>query len=223
MAFFYVIMHVVLFYSLFALKPPVLSASVPVNKRVIAIDAGHGEWDPGKQSRNVSEKDINLEISEKLQSLFELNGAIVFSTRSDDTALAGRKREDLSSRARIANSAGADIYISIHQNSFESASVSGAQVFYHESSEKSKALAELIQNRLNSFVGTHKGQTMKRTAKSGETYYVLKKTEMPAVIVECGFMSNRRDLELLQDEEFQEKIAWAIYLGVSDYFMKTGK
>jgi N-acetylmuramoyl-L-alanine amidase len=204
----------------FSIPSIALDAGMPVNKRVIAIDAGHGEWDPGKQNRSVDEKDINLAVSEKLQTLFELGGAVVFTTRSDDTALADRKRDDLTARAKIANQAEADIYISIHQNSFNSPSVYGAQVFYHKSSEKSKILAEMIQARMNAFMGDH-DYLSDRQAKSSEVYFVLKKTDMPAVIVECGFMSNLRELGLLQDEDFQEKIAWAIYMGVMDYFGKT--
>jgi len=195
-------------------------AGMPVNKRIIAIDAGHGEWDPGKQNRSVDEKDINLAISEKLQTLFELGGAVVFTTRSDDTALADRKRDDLSARAKIANAADADVYISIHQNSFGSPSVHGPQVFYHIKSVKSKVLAELIQERMNVFLSGHTNPS-DRQAKPSETYFVLKKTDMPAVIVECGFMSNLRELGLLQEEDFQEKIAWAIYMGVMDYFTQT--
>jgi len=214
MTFFYVIM-----FACLCSAPLGINASMPVNKRVIAIDAGHGEWDPGKQNRSVNEKDINLAVSEKLQTLFELNGAVVFTTRSDDTALADRKREDLSARANLANAAGADIYVSIHQNSFENESVSGAQVFYHASSEKSKILAEMIQQNMNEFLGQH-SHSSDRQAKSSETYFVLKKTDMPAVIVECGFMSNLRELGLLQEDDFQEKIAWAVYMGVMDYFEK---
>jgi len=195
-----------------------LHADLPVNKRVITIDAGHGEWDPGKQNRSVNEKDINLAISEKLHSLFELGGAVVFTTRSDDTALADRKRDDLGARANVANHAEADIYLSIHQNSFENQSVNGAQVFYHASSDESKILGDFIQKRLNEFVGRQDGTPGNKLAKPGEAYYVLKKTKMPAVIIECGFMSNLKDLELLQDETFQEKIAWAVYMGVNDYF-----
>ncbi|MCL2702518.1 MAG: N-acetylmuramoyl-L-alanine amidase [Defluviitaleaceae bacterium] len=215
--FIYVIIYLFLF---LLIQTPCVYAGMPANKRVITIDAGHGEWDPGKQNRSVDEKDINLAISEKLQTLFELGGAVVFTTRSDDTALADRKREDLRARAEIANKAGADVFISIHQNSFESEAASGAQVFYHSSSENSKILAELIQERFNAFVGGHGGNPGRRQAKPSEIYYVLKKTDMPAVIVECGFMSNSTDLKLLQDEHFQDKIAWAVYMGVSDYFGK---
>jgi N-acetylmuramoyl-L-alanine amidase len=211
MTFIYVIMFLFLMSALGAL---------PVNKKVIVIDPGHGEWDPGKQNRSVNEKDINLAISDKLQQLFELGGAVVLTTRSTDDSLADRKRADLTASAALANAASADVFISIHQNSFDSPSVHGAQVFYHATGTNSKVLAELIQERLNTFVGKHGGSAMTRPAKESESYFVLKKTTMPAVIVECGFMSNLRDLELLQNEDFQEKVCWAIYMGVMDYFDK---
>ena len=192
--------------------------AAPVNKRIIVIDAGHGDWDPGKVSRGVEEKGINLQVAEKLQWLLELSGAVVLTTRSADTSLADQKRADLSARARMANAANADIFVSIHQNSFNCDSVSGGQVFYHASSEESKNLADLIQGRLNSFIGDHKGKPRTRPAKASESYYVLKQTNMPAVIVECGFMSNYKDLQLLQDEDFQERIVWAVYMGIAEYF-----
>lgn len=212
---------VVLWAVLFFLTQTV--QALPVNKKIIVIDAGHGDWDPGKMSKNVHEKDINLAITEKLQWLFELGGAVVLTTRSTDAALAQGKREDLGARARLANTANADIYLSIHQNSFESPSVSGGQVFYYADSESSKILAEKIQVHLNTFVGDHRGAPRNRESKASDTYYVLKRTSMPAVIVECGFMSNAKDLKLLQDEDFQERIAWAVYMGVIDYFKETDK
>lgn len=219
-AFFCVVTLIIIFIWI---GPVNAWASMPANKKIVVIDAGHGEWDPGMFHSKIKEKDINLVITEKLQLLMELGGAVVLTTRSDDTALADKKRADLSARANIANAAGADIYLSIHQNSFASADVSGAQVFYHASSESSKVLAEFIQDRLNNFIGDHQGKPRTRPAKASETYYVLKKTNMPAVIVECGFMSNYRDLKLLQEDNFQDKIAWAVYMGVMDYFMHIEK
>ncbi|MCL2407453.1 MAG: N-acetylmuramoyl-L-alanine amidase [Defluviitaleaceae bacterium] len=195
-----------------------VSAAMPVYKKVIMIDAGHGDWDPGKQSRGVDEKDINLAISEQLQMLFELGGAVVFTTRSGDTSLANRKRGDLTARANEANELGADIFISIHQNSFQSEAVYGAQVFYHNTGDQSKVLAESIQARFNTFIGRRDGTPHTRLARAADSYFVLKKTTMPAVIVECGFMSNAQDLKLLQDENFQARVVWAIYMGVMDYF-----
>ncbi|MDR1703092.1 MAG: N-acetylmuramoyl-L-alanine amidase [Clostridiales bacterium] len=188
---------------------------MPVNKKVITIDAGHGEWDPGKQNRNTDEKDLNLAVAEKLQVLLETGGAVVFVTRADDKALSDKKRSDLSARAYLANAAVSDIFVSVHHNSYESPSAYGAQVFYFDSSERSAILGQAIQNRLNEFLpGQHK-----RDAKANDKYYVLKKTAMPAVIVECGFMSNPRELEMLKDESYQDMLAWAIYMGVCDYFI----
>lgn len=199
---------------LLAARPVAVKAAMPVNKKVVVIDAGHGEWDPGKTGGGVREKDINLVISEKLQTLLEIGGAVVFVTRAEDTALSERKRGDLTARAELANGFKADIFISVHQNSFENPSVKGAQVFYQNASEGSKALAELIQERLNGFVP---GQ-YRREAKASDSYYVLQHTAMPAVIVECGFMSNPGELKLLLTDDFQNRLAWAVYMGINDYF-----
>lgn len=214
--FFYVIICSIVS---FVMRPFVTEASMPVNKRVIVIDAGHGEWDPGKKSDGVEEKDINLRIAEKLQTLLEMSGAVVFVTRADDTALAGRKREDLKARAGLANDTGADIFISIHQNSYGSPSIRGAQAFYLDGSDKSKALAEKIQSQIIKFLNSNN----RREAKANDGYYVLKSARMPAVIVECGFLSNPDEAGLLLREDYQDRVAWAVYMGISDYFEEYGK
>ena len=190
--------------------------SMPISGRVIMIDAGHGGWDPGKVgNQNILEKDINLQIAQKLQMYLEQAGSIVILSRLDDTALSDKKRNDMYSRADIANTSNADIFVSIHQNSYPDASVRGAQVFYYENSEKSRILAESIQNELLRFVDPYN----KRTVESNTNYYVLKRTTIPAVIVECGFLSNDGEKWQLMDENYQERIAWGIYLGIINYFM----
>ena len=186
-----------------------------LTKKVILIDAGHGGWDPGMISKEiVLEKNINLQISAKLQSILEQSGAFVINTRVQDEALGDRKNSDLRSRRDIANTGRADIMISIHQNSFQNINVSGAQVFYYTHSDESKRLAECIQGELRNFVQA----SNQRESKANSSYYVLKETTIPAVIVECGFLSNPLECQNLQDPKYQEKIAWAIYLGILKYF-----
>lgn len=190
----------------------------PIEQKVMILDAGHGGWDPGKTGTNgKDEKELNLSVVEKLQCFLEQGGATVLLTRATDEALGTGKREDLAERKKIANEMDGDILVSIHQNAFPSAAAKGAQVFYHASSESAKMLAECIQESLRERVDGNNN----RQAKENKEYYILRTTTIPAVIVECGFLSNREEEALLNDTAYQEKLAWAIYCGILDYFEKT--
>jgi N-acetylmuramoyl-L-alanine amidase len=192
--------------------------SMPANKQVVVIDAGHGGWDPGKVGdAGTLEKDINLKIAEQLQSYLELGGAVALVTRDTDEATGETKRDDLKERVSIADVNNASMLISIHQNSFPDAKAHGAQVFYYSKSEESKLLAECVQAQFAEFMQ----QGDKRLAKPNSDYYILKRTTSPAIIVECGFLSNESDESLLNEEQYQEKVAWAIYMGVLNYFSET--
>ena len=184
---------------------------------VIVLDAGHGGWDPGRTGTSgANEKELNLLVTEKLAEYLEKGGAKVILTRSADEALGSGKKADMAERKRIINESGGDILVSIHQNAFPSAKAKGAQVFYHAGSEKGKLLAECLQENLrNRIDGSNQ-----RQAKENSTYYILRTTEMPAVIVECGFLSNSEEEKLLNDRDYQQKLAWAIYSGILDYFEK---
>ncbi len=188
---------------------------LPVEKRCIVVDPGHGGFDPGKVAGDgVTEKTINLAIAEKLRGFLEQGGAVVISTRTEDSSLSKSKREDLKGRADIANGENMDMFISIHQNSFPQAGAKGAQVFYYKSSQEGKRLAESIQARLREVVDMNNT----RVAKSNTAYYVLKEIKVPSVIVECGFLSNSVEHDKLMSSEYQEKLAWAIYMGILDYY-----
>ncbi|MGI5920942.1 MAG: N-acetylmuramoyl-L-alanine amidase CwlD [Syntrophomonadaceae bacterium] len=189
-----------------------------VRNKVIVVDAGHGGKDPGAVRGNVKEKDITLSISKKLDRLLGQAGAVVIMTRETDTDLAGedfrgtmreRKRKDLATRVDKANKAKADLYISIHANADVSPRWSGAQTFYCGSSEKSRCLAEAIQQELTRTLGN-----TKRKAKTG-SYYISDNTEMTAVIVEVGFLSNPEEASLLTNDEYQNKVAQAIFSGIA--------
>ena len=189
---------------------------LPVERKIVILDAGHGGWDPGKtgSTNYADEKTLNLAVVEKLQGYLEQSGATVYLTRDTDEALGGGKREDMAERKRIANESGADILVSIHQNAFPSATAKGAQVFYHKNSDAAKRLAECLQESLRERLDGGNS----RQAKENADYYILRKTELPAAIVDCGFLSNREEETLLNDENYQDKLAWAIYCGISDYF-----
>ncbi|WP_054742887.1 N-acetylmuramoyl-L-alanine amidase [Cellulosilyticum ruminicola] len=188
------------------------------SSKVIVIDPGHGGFDPGKPGiHGEDEKHLNLRIALKLRDYLEQSGAIVVMTRTTDNDVDGmegvkHKSKDMVERKKMA--AGGDIVVSIHHNSFSQPSVKGAQTFYSKKSEAGKSLASLIQRSIKENADT----TNKREAKSNNNYYVLKAIEIPAVIVECGFLTNPEEEVNLNDDIYQDKIAWSIYLGVVRYF-----
>jgi len=189
--------------------------AMPVARKVVVIDPGHGGWDPGMVGGgDILEKDINLQIAVKLQTLLEQGGATVLMTRIEDEALGRGKQSDMRARSSLAGASSADVVISIHQNSYPSENVRGTQVFFYEGSERSRRLAEHIQAEVKHFLG----QINNREAKADITYYILRQTSIPAVIVECGFLSSSAEARLLVDGEYQERMAWAIYKGILEYF-----
>jgi len=189
--------------------------AMPVSRRVITIDAGHGGWDPGKVAPDGSlEAPINLAVAELLQQYLELGGSTVLMTRADDSALGDTKRDDLNNRLRLADDSYADLFISIHQNSYPQEEVRGAQAFYYAESAAGKRLAESIQAQIKAYLDPQN----RRKAKADEGYFLLKNTAVPSVIVECGFLSNTEEGKWLTQEDYQEKIAWAIYMGIVRYF-----
>lgn len=185
----------------------------------VVIDAGHGGNDPGKVGVNGAlEKDINLAIALKLEKDLTEQGINVVMTRTEDKGLyeegdSNKKVRDMKNRLAIIEEARPVITVSIHQNSYPDASVSGVQVFYYKNSEKSKAAAEIMQEQMISTLKPKK----ERVAKDNSSYYLLKKTSVPIIIVECAFMSNPTEAELLTTEEYQEKVAWAVYMGIMQY------
>lgn len=198
----------------------VSSGNVAVKKELcVVIDAGHGGIDPGKVGVNGAlEKEINLQIAEKLGALLEAEDIRVVMIRDSDQGLydesaSNKKVQDMKRRLARIEEVKPDIVVSIHQNSYHEEYVRGAQVFYYSSSATSKKLAELIQKRFVMNVDPEN----KRAAKGNNNYYLLKKTDIPVVIVECGFMSNREEAELLSTPSYQEKAAWAIHMGIMQF------
>lgn len=199
-----------------------MSGEVYKEKLLIVVDPGHGGRDPGKVGVNGAlEKDINLSIAMKLRTLLEDNGFEVIMTREEDIGLyeerdSNKKRTDLNNRIRIINERDPVVAISVHQNSFTQEYVKGAQVFYHQESSEGRRLAEILQAQIKESLGDDNH----RKAKSNTSYYMLKKTECPLVIVECGYLSNNNEASLLINEEYQEKLAQGIYLGIIEFLDK---
>ena len=198
------------------------ASAIPVSDKVIVIDAGHGASDGGAIGiEGTIEKDINLKIAQKLQSLLEKTGATVILTRSDDSPIANSKREDMHLRKDIKTHSDAHLFISIHMNKFPQSKYRGAQVFY-ANDEESKLLGEKIQNEMIKILDPTNNRTAK---KAEESIFILKGSNIPSVIVECGFLSNPEEEHLLNQGGYQDKVAWAIYSGVTEYFSgkRSGK
>ena len=190
-------------------------------KTTIVVDAGHGGSDPGKVAVNGDlEKDLNLAIAKKVREKLEESGFQVIMTREKDEGLkregkeAGKK-EDLYTRVKTINDSKAALAVSIHQNSYGQSDVKGGQVFYYTHSDEGEKAANLMQEALKEVDADNT-----RQAKANNTYYLLKRTEIPTIIVECGFLSNPEEAEKLGEEEYQEQLAESICGGVKAYLEK---
>ena len=214
-----IIVIALLMFGMICLNDYIGVFQITVIREKIVIDAGHGGFDPGKVgTQGTLEKDINLKIALKLKEVLEAEHYQVIMTRTTDCGLyngndSNKKRTDLYNRVKIVNESDAIMAISIHQNSFSQASSKGAQVFYHSNSSEGEKLATIIQETIK----TQIGDGNHRVAKENDSYYLLKKTNCPFVIVECGFLSNTEEESLLLTEEYQQKIADAIGKGIMEY------
>lgn len=197
-----------------------------VANKIIVVDAGHGGVDTGATRGDIVEKDITLKIAQKLAAELSKGGAAVIMTRGSDTDLVEkdfkgsykeRHRLGLTRRVEKANQTGADLFISIHTNADPNPRWRGAQTFYHPDSMESKNAAEAVQKEIKESL-----KNTSREALAGD-YFVMNNTEMPAVLVEVGFISNPEEGKLLCDEEYQRKIAYAICLGIEKYFSLENK
>ena len=199
------------------------TTNMPVTNKVVALDAGHGGIDPGAVN-GVVEKEINLKIALKLRSLLEESGAFVILTREEDEGLYSNNKEstvrqkfneNLKKRKELVVDSKADVFVSIHLNSFPQEKYYGAQSFFPAKDETSKKLALCIQEELKRVLDKNNV----REPKPRNDLYLLKNIKTPTTLVECGFLSNQREKELLKNEKYQDKIAWAIYLGIQKYFL----
>lgn len=198
------------------------TSSTPISTSVVIIDAGHGYPDEGASSTDgTTEANINLSIALKLQELIEASGCSSILTRSDENgiydsnknSIKEKKVSDLKNRVNLINESKSNLLVSIHLNKFEDSKYSGWQTFYRKNDDLSKNLAVSIQNNLNLAIQKEN----KREALSISDKYIIDNTQIPATIIECGFLSNEEEASLLKTEEYQEKIAWGIYTGIMDY------
>ena len=182
---------------------------------MIVIDSGHGGDDPGKIGINqAKEKDVNLKIAKKVKKRLKKEGWKVVMTREEDVMLGdaqkgNRKIHDMKARVELINKTMPAMAVSIHQNSYQEAEIHGAQVFYYSHSQDGKRMAETMQRAL-----LMADEENTRQAKGNDTYYLLKRTEVPTIIVECGFLSNPQEAEKLTEDGYQKKLAQAITSGI---------
>lgn len=208
----------------FSLKNELEDVFVHSSRFVVVLDAGHGDIDGGATGKNGSvEKNINLSVCKKLQSYLEKSGIYTIITRNDDMPIVDTngktvrqiKREDLKYRRDMRDAENADIFVSIHMNKFPDEKYKGAQTFYAKTPPQSKVLGEKIQKNLIEFLD----KSNNRMAKQAEnSIFILSGSKTPSVIVECGFLSNAEEEKLLLTDDYQAKVAWAIYAGINEYF-----
>lgn len=195
--------------------------TVPSQNYTVVIDAGHGGSDPGSigYKTKVHEADLNLKLSKLLEQKLKAAGINVVMTRTSESAMlegSGRKwkQEDMKLRKELIKNTRPNMVLSIHQNSYTNHSYRGAQVFYDKTSEISKQIANLIQEEFKQNLDSYIKST------SPGNYFMLKCTYAPSVIVECGFLSNAEDEQLLLSENYQNKIVDCIYKAIINFLQK---
>lgn len=217
-----VLLGLLLFFFLAGrLKESLMTDADGMATQKIILDPGHGGIDGGAVGVDgVVEKDINLVISLKLRDLLTAQGYEVIMTHEEDrsihdegvTGVGKQKKSDMYNRLAIIEENPDAIVLSIHQNLFEQAKYSGAQMFYGKNNPSSKELAQAIQDSIAALVQPDNTRAIK---PGGKDLFLLYRTENPIVLVECGFLSNREEAALLQNEEYQMKLALAIYCGLT--------
>lgn len=196
-------------------------------QRTVIIDAGHGGFDGGAVANDGTvEKDINLNISLTLAKLLKQNGFRVIMTREADVStedtesmqIASKKKSDLKNRLNLMRDNPDAVFVSIHLNKFTTSSAVGSQVFYSKN-EQARILGEDIQNSIISLIQPENTRVNKQATSST---YLLHNATIPAVLVECGFLSNKQELEKLKQPSYQNKMAFSIYCGIAEYFKENG-
>lgn len=187
---------------------------------IIYIDPGHGGFDGGATSNNkeVLEKNIVLDISLKLKYYLEQMGYKVLLTRNTDQALSNTKVEDIHKRVSLINKSHCLLYISIHANSYPNNNVKGAQTFYNSNKIENKHLSKYIMDELRNIDPYNT-----RLSKELKGKYLLDKTNKIGCLIEVGFLTNNQEVNLLTSDNYQEKLAYSIYLGIMNYFSKSGE
>ena len=192
------------------------------DEKIIILDAGHGGEDCGAIGvSGVYEKDLNLALTLEIGKQLEEAGYVVVYTRTDDRLLYGpdedikgiRKISDLKNRCKVAARYPNSIFISIHMNSFASSKYSGLQVYYSEENSESRMIAGRIQDKVRESIQPNNN----RVIKKGESIYLLEHINNPAVLIECGFLTNSDECQKLSEKEYQKSLSFAIVCGIIEY------
>ena len=198
----------------FLLSLTCVRASLPLTGKIIILDIGHGGDDPGTSYQNILEKDLNLAIGLELEKELSRNGTSVILTREGDYDLSSpnahrRKKSDFDNRIDLINKSKANVYLSIHINYLEDTSYYGGQIFYY--GEENKKLAEFLQSEFNTI-------SYPRSIKPMPNIYMYRRLKIPGVLVECGFISNKKEREKLITPAYQKEIAKVLTKGLVNYF-----
>ncbi len=190
------------------------------------VNSAHGGFDGGAVANDGTvEKDINLKICTLVSEFLKSSGYKVIMTRESDTStedneaerIPSRKKSDLKNRLRLMGDFPNSVFISIHLNKFTTSAASGAQIFYSGKTEESKVLAENIRKSITNMLQPENTRVNK---KSTSSTYILHNATVPAVLVECGFLSNPQELSMLKNTEYQKELAFCIFCGINEYFSK---
>ena len=193
-----------------------MTGNEPKEQRVIVIDAGHGGIDGGTSgSDGTPEKELNLAIAKKLAALFTVSGYTVIQTREDDRSLAAPdahkghvKQSDLDARLEVLTKHPNSLFLSIHMNAYQGTPCRGLQVWYSQNNEASAEYALTVQSGVKAYLQQDNHRKIKAATSS---IYLLKKAINPAILIECGFLSNEEECEKLKNEEYQKALALAIF------------
>lgn len=223
-----ILLTIVLFFTILTVdKTRNVSSNefITTDATVIIIDAGHGGEDGGAVVQdNIVEKDINLAIAQKTNDILSLFGFKTYMVRetdkliydSDSKTQRQKKNSDLRNRLSLMNNYENCLYISIHQNKYEDSRIWGAQTFYSPNDEQSPILAEFIQGSIISLTQPNNKRVIKKT---GTNVFVIYNATKPAIMVECGFMSNNDELSKLKDDKYQNKMSFSISNGILNYYI----
>lgn len=220
---FLIILSAMLYLTFMANFSAAEASSMPITQKTVIVDAGHGGDDGGAIGIDGTvEKDINLDIALKLEKILKFYGFNVIMTRTQDVmtcddgldSLRKRKISDIHNRFELMRKNPDAIFISVHQNKFEDSSQHGTQVFYSGNDERSKELAEAIQTSVTLTLQRKNDRVVK---KSGSGIYLLYHAKIPAVLIECGFISNSDEVKKLKDESYRMKLAILIADGLLKY------
>ena len=197
------------------------------NEIRVVVDAGHGLPDGGAVGvGGTIEQKVNLDVAKKVEEVLIGKGIKVIMTREEEICLSYQeegktlremKREDMNERLKIIKNSNADLFVSIHMNQFPQSQVNGLRLFFDKSHPETKELAEKMQERMSEVTGAK----MYAVKAADQTLFLMKNPPVPAILVECGFLSNPEEEKKINDEDYQSRLAWAIAESIEEYLKNS--